>query len=108
VIKENKERGLHTLVLLDIDREKGRYMTIGEGIDILLKMEEKTKYNLINEDTLICGVARAGSNNPVVRAGTLRIIKNIDFGPPLHTIVIPGNLHFVEERALEVFAGLKR
>jgi len=108
VIKENKERGLHTLVLLDINREKGRYMTIGEGIEILLKMEKETGYGVIDDNSLLCGVARAGSDNPTVRAGPARILKRIDFGPPLHTLVVPGNLHFVEEKALEVFAGLKR
>jgi diphthine synthase len=30
----------------------------------------------------------------------------MDFGPPLHTLVIPGKLHFMETEALVAFAGL--
>ena len=34
------------------------------------------------------------------------ISQTKDFGPPLHTIVIPGNLHFMEIEALELCADL--
>ncbi|HDO19561.1 MAG TPA: diphthine synthase [Thermoplasmatales archaeon] len=108
VIEENLSRGLHTLVLLDINREKGMYMSIREGIELLFDMEEKVGHGVIKEDMLMCGVARAGSDNPLVRAAPARILKGIDFGPPLHTIVIPGQLHFVEEEALQVLAGYQK
>jgi len=107
VVEENLDRGLHTLVLLDINREAGRYMTISEGVDLLLMMAEKSNSTLLGEDTLMCGVARAGSDNPMVRAGSAKTLKKLDFGPPLHTIVVPGNLHFVEEEALRAFAGMR-
>jgi len=108
VIKENLDRGLHTLVLLDIDREKGKLMTIKEGIDLLFGMEEKAKGGIIKEDTLMCGVARAGSEDCIARAAPAKILRGIDFGDTPHTLVIPGNLHFVEEEALEVFAGYRK
>ncbi|MGV9200655.1 MAG: diphthine synthase [Promethearchaeia archaeon] len=38
VIKQNKNRGLHTLLFLDIQAKKKKYMSIGESIDILLKV----------------------------------------------------------------------
>ena len=104
VIRENKEHGLHTLILLDIQDDK--FMTINEGIEILLKMEEKKGEKLFDEDTIICGVARAGSSNPIVKAGRIRDLKYYDFGNPLHTIVIPGELHFLEIEALEILADL--
>lgn len=108
VIKENKERGLHTLVLLDINAEEKRYMTIEEGIEVLLKLEGMLKGKVIDENTIICGVARAGSAKPVVKAGSFSELKKFDFGPPLHTMVIVGELHFMERKALETFAGLSR
>ncbi len=106
VIAENKKRGLHTLVLLDINSERGRYMTIREGLDLLMDMERRAGYGVIDENTLVCGVARAGSEDCILRAGPLKLLKYVDFGPPLHTIVIPGSLHFMEEEALRKFASL--
>ncbi|KYK33667.1 MAG: diphthine synthase [Thermoplasmatales archaeon SG8-52-3] len=106
IIKGNKESGLHTLVLLDIQSDKKRYMTANEGMNLLLKMEEKHKEDIINKDSIICVVARAGSFEPIVLAGTIRDIINRDYGPPLHTIVIPGKLHFMEIEALETLAQL--
>jgi diphthine synthase len=52
------------------------------------------------------GIARAGSMEPVVRAGNADVIRSVDFGPPLHILVIPAELHDMEREYLEVFAGL--
>lgn len=69
-------------------------------------MEEKLKKHLIAEDTIACVVARAGAPDEMVVADTIQKLRQRDFGPPLHTIVIPGNLHFMEIEALELCAGL--
>lgn len=106
VIKDNKENGLHTLLLLDIQADKQRYMTAHEAIQILIELEKHMKYNLITSDTLLCVVARAGSASPVVQANTIQNLQQLDFGPPLHTLVLPGALHFMEIEALEHCAGL--
>jgi diphthine synthase len=106
VIYDNKKMGLHSLVLLDIQAEQNRYMTANEGIELLQKMEKKLKKQLFNKDTLACVVARAGSSHPVIVANTLEHLQKMDFGAPLHTIVIPGNLHFMEIEALELCANL--
>lgn len=106
IIKENKEMGLHTLVLLDIQADKKRYMTANEGMILLLKMEEKHKENIITEENVVCVVARAGSSEPIAVAGTIKDIIDRDFGPPLHTLVIPGKLHFMEIEAIQILAQL--
>jgi len=106
IIKENKKMDLHTLVLLDIQADKDRYMTANEGMALLLKMEEKHKENIVNENTIICVVARAGSKEPIVAAGAIKDLMNRDFGPPLHTLAIPGKLHFMEIEALQTLAQL--
>ena len=106
VIYNNKKIGLHTLVLLDIQTEKNRFMTANEGLELLLQMEKKLKKHLFGDDTLACVVARAGGPNPVVAADTVHRLRKKDFGPPLHTIVVPGNLHFMEIEALDLCAGL--
>lgn len=106
-VADNLARGLHTLVLLDIDAENGRYMTANEGIHLLLDMERRTRRGVLSEESLVCVVARAGHPDSVVRAGKAGRLMDEDFGPPLHSLVVPGNLHFMEERALQVFAGLQ-
>ena len=106
IIKENKKNSLHTLILLDIQAEKNRYMTANEGMKILLKMEEKHQENILSKDSVICVVARAGSADPLTVADTIKNLIDRDFGPPLHTIVFPGKLHFMEIEALQLLAHL--
>ena len=106
VIAENKKMGLHTLVLLDIQAENDRYMTANEGLEILLRMEKTRKQHLFSNESIACVVARAGAPDAVVAANTIHVLQSMDFGPPLHTLVIPGNLHFMEREALELIAGL--
>lgn len=106
IIDFNKKLGLHTLVLLDIQAEKKRYMTANDAMKLLLEMEEKIKGNIFKQDSIICVVARAGSDEPVVAAGFIKDLINRDFGPPMHTIVVCGKLHFMELEALKILAQL--
>lgn len=106
VIKENKKMGLHTLILLDIQADKDRYMTANEGIKLLLKMEEEHREGIFSEDSVVCIVALAGSEEPITIAGTVKDLIDRDFGPPFHTIVVPGKLHFMEIEALQLLAQL--
>lgn len=105
VIAQNRRLGLHTLCLLDVEVEENQYMTIREGLDLLLKVEEKRKEKILTEDTLAVGVARAGSDNPTVKAGFLKNLFGYDFGRLPHSLIFPGKLHFMEAEALMVLAG---
>jgi len=98
--------GLHTLVLLDIQEDKKRYMTANEGLKLILDMEEKVKSKIFDKESVICVVARAGSDKPVVKAGTIKELIDEGFGKPFHSIVVPGRLHFMEIEALRVLAQL--
>jgi diphthine synthase len=55
---------------------------------------------------LYVGIARAGSVDPLVKAGTADTLKSVDFGPPLHILIVPAELHDIERSYLELFAGL--
>jgi diphthine synthase len=105
VILENRVMGLHTLCYLDIKAEERRYMTIKEGLQSLLDMEKQKRGHVITLSTLFLGVARAGSDNPTVKAGYVGDVMNHDFGPPPHTLVFPAKLHFMEAEALITLAG---
>jgi len=106
VIKENKKIGLHTLVLLDIQADKKRYMTANEGLKVLMELEEDKQEKVFDKNSIFCVVARAGSEDCVVAAGTFDDLIDRDFGSPLHTLVVPGKLHFMEIEALKVLAQL--
>jgi diphthine synthase len=105
VISQNKRLGLHTLCLLDIDATANRYLSIGDALKELSKIETERKENVVTKDTLAVGVARAGSNDALVKAGSVRKIMSYDFGQPPHSLIFPGKLHFMEAEALIVLAG---
>ncbi|NYT16701.1 MAG: diphthine synthase [Methanomicrobiales archaeon] len=100
VIRANRERDLHTLVYLDIREEC--CMTIPEAVNLLEDMSERSGFSI----PLYVGVARAGSESPVVAAGDASRMREIDFGPPLHILIVPAELHVMEKEYLEMFAGL--
>jgi diphthine synthase len=100
VIAQNLDRRLHTLVYLDIRND--RFMTVPEAVGLLEQMAQE-KHRPV---PLYVGVARAGSDNAIVQAGPADKIRSEEFGPPLHVLVIPAELHDMERRYLEMFAGL--
>ncbi|MEM2995445.1 MAG: diphthine synthase [Candidatus Bathyarchaeia archaeon] len=100
VIAQNRRLGLHTLCLLDIRHEEKRYLTINEGLKLLLEIEEKRRKKAVTLDTVAVGVARAGSENPTVKADVVKELLNYDFGAAPHSIIFPGKLHFMEAEAL--------
>lgn len=108
VLAENLGRGLHTLLLLDIRAEQNRAMTANEAVDIMLGLEAKLCRKAFTSRTLVVVVARAGSDDAVVRADRVERLREIDFGSPPHVLIVPGKLHFVEAEALEVFAGASK
>ncbi len=105
VIAQNKELGLHTLCLLDIDAERNRYLGVREALETLLKVEEKRKMGVVTRQTLAVVVARAGSQNPTVKAGFVDELLNYDFSGPPYSLIFPGKLHFMEAEALKVLSG---
>lgn len=92
-IRANRERGLHTIVYLDIDAPAERFMAGSTAAGLL--------------DDAVDGpgvvVARAGSEDPLVRADALGALATESFGPGLHLLVIPGELHQMEREALIAF-----
>jgi diphthine synthase len=99
VIQENWSINAHTLLFLDLHPEP---MSINEAIEILLQADEE---NILNGCYSV-GVARAGSSNPVIRCDRLENLKKIDFGKPLHILIILSKkIHFTEYDCLKEFAG---
>jgi len=104
VIEENRARGLHTLVLLDL-KEGGGFLTAPEAIQYLLDLAREKRSQAFTEDTLVCVLGQAGSDSPRIAAGRAGDIQKRNLGRPLHCLVIPGELHFMEKEALVKLAG---
>ena len=102
VLKGNLGLGLHTLFLLDLEPKKDKYMTVNEAINYLLGVESKRKEGIFSEDTLCVGCARIGGDE-LIKYGRARELVNADFGKPVHSLIVPGKLHFMEEEALNQY-----
>lgn len=50
------------------------------------------------------GLARVGTLTQHIAYGPMNKLIAHDFGAPLHTLIVPGNLHPVEEEFLQLFA----
>jgi len=105
VIKENGSRGLHTLVLLDVKADLDKYILIGEALKQLLTVEQKRREHIVHESRLVVGIARIGADDMIVKGGRVADLIGYDFGGPPHSLIFPGQLHFVEVEALRVLAG---
>ncbi|KYC52948.1 MAG: Diphthine synthase [Candidatus Methanofastidiosum methylothiophilum] len=97
VVIENKERNLHTMLLLDVKREKNLFMNPKEAIDILIKIDEDRK---IKEIIII---SRISHDTQRILYGDIYELAKFDnefYGLPPHTLVVPADLHFAEEEYL--------
>ena len=103
VLKDNLILGLHTLFLLDLSPEDERFMTVNDAIRYLLKAELKRNEKIFSEKTLCVGCARIGSESQIIKTGTAKDLLKFDFGKPVHCLIVPGKLHFMEEEALRTY-----
>ncbi|HLA46279.1 MAG TPA: diphthine synthase, partial [Thermoplasmata archaeon] len=104
VIGENRERGLHTLVLLDLT-EGGEFLDPREAMRYLLETARERGSDALTQETVVCIVSQVGSSDPKAISGRLHDLLRRDVGRPLHCIVVPGELHFMERDALIKLAG---
>jgi len=117
-IVANRKSGAHTLCLLDLKIkeqseenllrgrrifEPPRYMTVAEAVQQLLEIENEKKEKVFDENTEAIGLARVGQPTQKIVAAPLHQLLKIDFGPPLHSLIIPAPLHVVEEEGLQQF-----
>jgi len=47
--------------------------------------------------------ARLGSEKPKIVYDTAEKLLKTDFGEPMHSLIVPSKLHFVEEDALKIW-----
>jgi diphthine synthase len=101
-ILDNSNRGLHTLILLDVQAGKSSQMTIRDAV------ARMTAADLGLENRLAVGVARVGSPNEKVKASKMKSLMEEDFGDAPHSLIVVGKLHFMEAEALELLCGASK
>ncbi len=95
VIKENLEKGMHTLALLDLDPKNDKFLTPKETLQYLLKN------NAFKEEKTIICCSRIGWDDQKIVWGKAIDLSNYEFGKAPFCVVIPGAMHFMEEEFLE-------
>lgn len=119
-IKENRQIGLHTLLLLDIKvkeqsvenlargrkiYEPPRFMTVAECAFQMLEIEDSRGEGVYQPRSLAIGVARIGSKDQTIVTGTLEQLSTADLGQPLHSLVLLGRrTHDLERAFIREFA----
>ncbi len=98
-IASNRSLGLHTLLLLDLHPEP---LTIRTALEALLYWEKELKRGVIDLSELVVGIARACWDDCFRFVGTVEELMEISFPPPPHVLIIPGDLHPIEEETLYV------
>ncbi|VVC03185.1 Diphthine synthase [Candidatus Burarchaeum australiense] len=100
---ENLARKLHTLLLIDID--EGRPLSQAEIFDLLAKMEKRGGKGIFAPKRELVVLSAVGSANQRVSYGPIEKLEKAKLGKPPFTIIVPGELHFMEKEALEAFSN---
>jgi len=119
-VLENRKTGLHTLCLLDIKvkepdfqhliktgKERNlppRFMTVNQCLRQMMEVEEEKKKGAYSWDSIAVGVARVGQRSQCIKSGTIRQLVEHNFGAPLHSVIIVGEVDEIEEKMLKHFA----
>ena len=124
----NYIHNFHTLVLLDIKvkeiseenlikgkkiYEKPKFMSVNEGLNELIEASEKCEKEeyrgVIGLESLCFGLARIGSETQVIKCGKIKEVLHMDFGMPLHSIVICGKTLFsIEKEVFQFYLNLSK
>jgi len=92
-VRGNRKLGLHTLLLLDLDKELNLYMRVFDALKMLLKKR------LVSQKSKVIVFINAGKN-PEIYYDNVKSLMRKRISPPA-VIIIPGKLHFREKEFLE-------
>ncbi|KAK7076780.1 diphthine synthase [Halocaridina rubra] len=121
-ICSNLDSGWHTLCLLDIKvkeqsvenmmkgrkiYEPPRYMTVAQAASQLLQIIDMKDTQGIStpltKNHLVVGLARIGTSTQSLKACSLEDMSKVDMGEPLHSLVIVGATHPMEEEYIDMY-----
>jgi diphthine synthase len=99
-VKETLGLGLHTLLLLEYSFDENFDLKPADGLKMLSEVEDSYRLGVFPGERLLIIVSRLGWPDQSVITGRLQDLKTMDFGPPPHSILVPGGLHYTESEAL--------
>ncbi|MEM1688016.1 MAG: diphthine synthase [Nanopusillaceae archaeon] len=99
-IVKNYKSGLHTLVLLDLDPENKKYLSLKEAIERIINIDKKKNLGIFLEDFKIIVCSSLGRKNEKIFYLKIKEALNLDLPPPI-CIIIPSNLNNIEIEILE-------
>ena len=101
-VAANRSRGLHTLLLLDLRPDEGRFLRADEALRLLRAQDPDGA--VLPPTAGVAVAARVGREDAAGWFGPFEELARRDFGAPMHVIVVPApELHFEESAALERF-----
>lgn len=91
--------------------EKPRFMSASVAAQQLLVILNDKDQNaqhdedskLLTKESIVAALARVGSDDQKIVSCTLDQMTGVDMGSPLHSLVIPGRMHPLEEEMLSTF-----
>ncbi|KAH9389017.1 diphthine synthase [Tyrophagus putrescentiae] len=121
-ICQNLKANLHTLCLLDIKVKEQSIEAMMKGkkeylpptfmsasvasqqlIDSIQELPELCAAVNLSEDSTCVALARVGGESQKIHKCTLKEMLQVDMGPPLHSLIVVGKLHPIEEDMLKLF-----
>lgn len=108
ILADNQRINAHTLLLLDLNPDEQKYLSLKKAISQLLSVEQKRRQEVFTEETLCIGCARLGATDELIIYGTAEDLSKKDsknyFGAPPYCLIIPApKLHFLEEESLNQY-----
>ena len=68
------------------------------------ELEAKVREQMaFNEETLCFGLARVGTSSQKISSGTLKQFMDFDMGEPMHSFIICGEMHEIEQEMFDFF-----
>ena len=118
-IEANLSIGLHTLCLLDIKTNERdyaalaktgiesflppRFMSVGMALDQLAEIEARHGRGVCPPDRMCVGVERVGQSTQRIVAGTCAELRALEWGAPLHSLIVVGECDEFESKMLAQF-----
>ncbi|PVD23403.1 hypothetical protein C0Q70_16672 [Pomacea canaliculata] len=104
-----KEQSLENLMRKQNIYEPPRFMSVSQAAQQLIKIIQRrkgegTESTALLPSTVCVAMARVGADDQKIVVANLRQLTSIDMGTPLHSLVIPGNMHPIELDMLKLFA----
>lgn len=80
-------------------------MTVNTAVQQILEISEKRNCSVCGPETIGIGLARVGQSDQKIVAAPLKDLVKVDFGAPLHSLVlVGGSLHDLEQEMIDLYS----